>query len=1022
MKKMVYSSIFLFFIIISQACQNKSESIMIVGPQSIRIGEENSIQYEAFITNSNEPVNEKWICSDESVATIDSNGNLTGLEAGKVVTITYISGEGKNKMKISKDIRVINKNEVLVHYFRFPLETELDDTVNQYTNWGLHLWWCNKDGEYMGNYTTQEGTDVTWDKPFQPIQESIKDSYTPLEDDFGIQYLLELPASYSEHENTTIQNYSTLKFITHEADNKDGGDREFPDLRENHEIWLVEGIGTVFTSRPNITMKSARMINEESISIEFLETKNLDPEQFIIIDNDNNQLDIKDIEISNDGLVTLFAELSIPNSPYTVSYLGKELKVTMKADALDTYFTYDGDDLGVQLLNGSANFKLWAPLASEVNVFLYNKDNKMEEAGIFSLIREERGVWSTTINPEDLTDNNINSLEGYFYQYEVTNNGRTKRVLDPYTKSMAEFTVQTSGSAGADGDKVGKGVIIDPSRIGKVSGFANIPGYRKREDAIIYEIHVRDFTSGLKIENPELENFGTFTAFIEKLPYLKSLGVTHIQLLPVQASYYGDESKRNEIEDSYRSRNSNYNWGYDPHNYFSLDGMYSEDSQNPELRIAEFKQLVEAIHQLGMGVTLDVVYNHTAKTEILNDIVPGYYYRLNSDGSYISNSGCGNDIATEHIMARKLIIDSILYWIDEYKIDGLRFDLMGLMDRETIREAYNKAKLLNPDILFVGEGWYMNSGNIWADQGWQTQNDIEGEEIVAMFDDDFRDMLKGGGLDEDKRGFIQNLAVEIVPLFNNIKGIITQSETRIENDSNAPFTSDDPGDCLQYIAAHDGLTLHDKMAYNLNLDPADETDSNEIFKRLKLGNLFILTSQGISFLHGGQEMGRTKEFKAGNSQGETISNSINKFVYNSYDASDIINRIDWSLTTSNINSQELLAFTTGLIEIRKATDAFRLGSHRDIERNCTLLSSTNIDDKDVAIAFKSIASTGESFYVIINADTISRQFSFSEKLDDGIVIVDSNEANIEGVTNVTGAIINQKTITVEPLTAIVIKK
>lgn len=284
--------------------------------------------------------------------------------------------------------------------------------------------------------------------------------------------------------------------------------------------------------------------------------------------------------------------------------------------------------------------KLWAPKASSVVVNLYDKNDSNVQVGRVALTLGEHGVWSVQLKPADLTGTTTNDVRGYFYQYEVTNDGVTHKVLDPYAKSMAVFTVDTTGAAGAGGDTVGKAAIVNLSQTNPDTfGYADIKGYEKREDAIIYEVHVRDFTSDVSIEDSlSGERWGSYSAFEKKLDYIKSLGVTHVQLLPVMAWYYGDETKMGTREPDYSAKNNEYNWGYDPHSYFSPDGAYSQNPADPEERIKELKGLIDAVHEAGMGVILDVVYTHMAKKEFLNDIVPNYYAFQDANGNFIGGS------------------------------------------------------------------------------------------------------------------------------------------------------------------------------------------------------------------------------------------------------------------------------------------------------------------------------------------------------------------------------------------------
>ena len=647
--------------------------------------------------------------------------------------------------------------------------------------------------------------------------------------------------------------------------------------------------------------------------------------------------------------------------------------------------------------------KLWAPLASKVLVDLYsnNDQTKSVKMGI-AMTQGASGVWEVVLNK---TNTGVADLHGYVYQYRVTNDGVETKALDPYAKSMAEFKVDSTGKGS---DTVGKAAIIDPSKVA-VSGldFATLPSDWKREDAVIWEIHVRDFTSqeGLTLTN----QFGTYSAFTEKLQYLKDLGVTHIQLLPVMSFYYGDESKAGTRETSWLAGGANYNWGYDPHSYFAPEGMYATNRTDAAARVKELKEMIKAMHAARMAVTLDVVYNHNATTEIMNNIYSGYFYRAGKN-----SSGCGNDTASENAMMRKIIIESLKYWTSEYKVDGFRFDLMGIMDTETVAKGYEEVAKINPNTLFIGEGWRMYSGpagTVGADQDWMKSTDS-----VASFSDEFRNELKSGYGCEGYPRFLTNGAREIATIFKNIKG------------QPGNFTADDPGDVVQYIEAHDNLTLHDVITQSM-LTPQDksttlaaiELTEEKMHKRVRLGNAMILTSQGIAFMHAGQEYGRTKEWKGKTAPTQKYTLVGDRtFIHDSYDSSDIVNNFDWkSVLDSTTLQNATMKYTRGLIALRNSTDAFRLGTKSLVDTNVKLEYPVSGSDK--IIAYSSKATNGDVYYVLMNADITSREFTIAG-LDSGTVLVDSDEAGTTAVSTISGVTLASDKVTVQPLTVIVIKK
>lgn len=809
---------------------------------------------------------------------------------------------------------------------------------------------------------------------------------------------------------------------------KDAGDKSFAMMDRFRHLFIKEGDNTVYVSPYGETptgLVSAEVVAAGKLRLSLTSTEGLETEtlkqELQIMNKDGQAVTVQRVHRTGATSVEVEASFTLHEIPLQVTYAGKTVSAVSGWRMLDELYYYDGDDLGATYRTGGAELKLWAPLADKVSVQVYDKDDAVRPVGApLELDKGGKGVWSLALKPGDM---GIPDFKGYFYQYEVTHNGVAKKVLDPYAKSMAEFRVNTKGTVGPDGDPVGKAAIVDLAETNPPGfDFAEIPGYEQREDAVIWEIHVRDFTSDPAIAaDLHQATWGTYDAFAKKLEYLKSLGVTHVQLLPVMAWYYGDEANMKSPEAAYSAKDNEYNWGYDPHGYFSPDGAYSENPADPHLRIKELKAMIDAIHDAGMGVILDVVYTHMAKADFLNDIVPNYYAFQDQNGNFIG--GFGNNLATNRKMAEKLMIDSVEYWFTEYKIDGMRFDMMGDATYEAVQNAYNAAAAIHPKALFIGEGWKTFSGAIsdpslagkGADQDWMDQTDD-----VGVFSDEFRNELKSGYGSEGEPRFITGGARDIQTIFKNIKA----------QPGNTP--ADDPGDMVQYIEAHDNLTLHDIIAQATKKDPAVPANEAEILKRLRLGNLLTLVSQGTAFLHAGQEYGRTKqwhgqgvpeqkyhELKDGNGK------SFGYFIHDSYDSSDAINKFDWTKATdANVYPEHVKTkeYTAGLIELRKSTDAFRLGDQALVNTNVTLLQIPEINAQDLVIAFKNKATDGTgNYYVFVNADNKARTLTLSEDLTSGAVLVDDDEAGKDSVTVKSGFTLTAGSITLEPLTAVIIR-
>ena len=719
-------------------------------------------------------------------------------------------------------------------------------------------------------------------------------------------------------------------------------------------------------------------------------------------------------------------------APYYVDYLGGYFRAKKTWRYTDYLYAYDGE-LGTRVSDKGARVDLtvWAPSANQVSVILYDKDNQNNVLAKLPMTKGAKGEWSISLT--SATGLSISDYRGYYYHYEMERDRETVLTLDPYAKSLAAWN---SDWIGLDpSHKVAKAAIVDTASIGNQKlDYAHIKGYTKREDAIIYEAHVRDFTSDPAIADDLHHPFGTFSAFIDKLDYLKDLGVTHIQLLPVMSYYFANEFKNDVCLLNYASSNTNYNWGYDPQSYFALTGMYSADPQDPQERIAEFKDLVHAIHERGMGVILDVVYNHTADLAILEDLEPNYYHFMEEDGTAKTSFGGGRP-GTTHYMTRRLVMDSVLYWVKEFKVDGFRFDMMGDLDAQTVQMAYDAAKKLNPNIIMLGEGWisYAGDSNDWrqpADQTWMSQTDS-----VGSFSDDMRNLLKSGYPSEGSPAFLTGGARPLNLLFNNIKAQPNN------------FLADDPGDVVQYIAAHDNLTLHDVIAKSIHKDPSIPKHEAEIQRRLRLGNALILTSQGTAFIHSGQEYGRTKQFRDEAYRGPVALDQVPAksdyltyedgtpfdypyFISDSYDSTDAINHFDWSKATDSDHypdNTQSRAYTKGLIHLRRSTDAFTLATREMIDQNVSLITIPNengIGYDDLVIAYQTLASNGDRYAVFINADSVARHVFLTDAYKDLLaaeVVVDGEQAGVEAIPDPSGVTMTEDGLTLDSLTTVVLR-
>lgn len=817
-------------------------------------------------------------------------------------------------------------------------------------------------------------------------------------------------------------------------------DYKFTDLKNHSQIFLKDDDETIYTNPyyvHDIRMTGAQHVGTSSIESSFSTLVGAKKEDILkhsnITNHLGNKVTITDVTIDEAGKkVTYSGDFSDTKHPYTVSYNSDKFTTKTSWRLKDETYSYDGK-LGAELKEEGkqVDLTLWSPSADKVSVVIYDKNDPEKVVGTVALEKGERGTWKQTLDSTNKLG--ITDFTGYYYQYQIERQGKTVLALDPYAKSLAAWN--SDDAKIDDAHKVAKAAFVDPAKLGPQDlTYGKIRNFKSREDAVIYEAHVRDFTSDPAIAKDLTKPFGTFEAFIEKLDYLKNLGVTHIQLLPVLSYYFVNELKNHERLSDYASSNSNYNWGYDPQNYFSLTGMYSSDPKNPEKRIAEFKNLINEIHKRGMGAILDVVYNHTAKVDIFEDLEPNYYHFMDADGTPRTSFG-GGRLGTTHHMTKRLLVDSIKYLVDTYKVDGFRFDMMGDHDAASIEEAYKAARALNPNLIMLGEGWrtYAGDENMptkAADQDWMKHTDT-----VAVFSDDIRNNLKSGYPNEGQPAFITGGKRDINTIFKNL----------IAQPTN--FEADSPGDVIQYIAAHDNLTLFDIIAQSIKKDPSKAENYAEIHRRLRLGNLMVLTAQGTPFIHSGQEYGRTKQFRDPAYKTPVAEDKVpNKshllrdkdgnpfdypyFIHDSYDSSDAVNKFDWTKATDgkaypeNVKSRD---YMKGLIALRQSTDAFRLKSLKDIKDRVHLITvpgQNGVEKEDVVIGYQITAPNGDIYAVFVNADEKAREFNLGTAfahLRNAEVLADENQAGPVGIANPKGLEWTEKGLKLNALTATVLR-
>ncbi|HEX6847510.1 MAG TPA: type I pullulanase [Chitinophagaceae bacterium] len=601
----------------------------------------------------------------------------------------------------------------------------------------------------------------------------------------------------------------------------------------------------------------------------------------------------------------------------------------------DTYPVYKGNDLGLTYTKTQSAFRIWAPTAEKTQLVFYNEGLHGVAESTVEMKKSVDGTWISVV-PGD--------MKGKFYVFRVQINGRwLNEVPDPYATAV-----------GVNGKRA---MVVDLKETNPAGWEKDkSPYFKNKTDAVLYELQIRDASIS---ENSGIKNKGKYLGLTETgtknpeghstgLDHIKDLGVTHVHLLPCFDFYSLDESKPEKPQ---------YNWGYDPLNYNAPDGSFSTNPYDGVTRIKEFKQMVQAFHQNGLRVIMDVVYNHTRLTEdsYFNQLVPGYYYRQTKDGKFSDATACGNETASERYMMRKFMLESVLYWVNEYHIDGFRFDLMGVHDIETMNLISKELHKIKPDILLYGEGWTAGSSPL-ADSLRAIKKYTYKLDRIAVFSDDIRDGIKGSVFEHDDKGFASGKP----GMEESIKfGIVAsckhpQVDYAKVNYSKAPYSSQ-PWNTITYCECHDNHVLWDKLAISAKNATAAQRKEMD-----KLALSIVLTSQGISFLHAGTEFLRTK-----------------KGVENSFESPDSINAIDWHLKTKN---EEIFNYVKGLIELRKDHPAFRMTTERQIRDNIKFLDTGQKGIVSYIINSARIKDSWKRILVIFNGNDVRKNMGLPNGL------------------------------------------
>ena len=704
----------------------------------------------------------------------------------------------------------------------------------------------------------------------------------------------------------------------------------------------------------------------EDVGVRVAMSAPIDPAE-LVVTGPEGEIAIRERTDDGKNIYTLIPETALDvTAAYTLRYRSSEMAITMpiyySTKAFEALYTYEGDDLGANWSKERTFFRLWAPTASSVRINLYASGDYRENDLLdqVEMTADVNGTWIATVEGD---------LNGTYYTYCVEVDGVVNEACDPYARAV-----------GVNGKRA---MVIDLDATDPEGWAQDLPpAPASITDAIIYELHVRDLSVD---ENSGITHKGKFLGLIETgtttpegiptgLDHIKALGVTHIHLLP---SYDYGSVDETSLEDNV------FNWGYDPVNYNVPEGSYSTDPYNGEVRVKEFKQMVKGLHDNGIRVIMDVVYNHVYSGEefCFNKIVPLFFSRVSAEGVFSAGSGCGNDTASERAMVKKYIVDSVKYWADEYHIDGFRWDLVGLIDTETIREVMEEVRKTHPHVIFYGEGWTMAT-NV-TKEGYTMTTQVNSQEVpgFAFFSDTLRDAIRGGNSNNSKPGYVANSG----GFAGNISDCFL----------GAPAWCKSPDQSINYASCHDNHTLFDRIKMS--------TPDASFADRVKMNNLaaaIVMTSQGVPFIHAGEELLRSKPLEDGT------------FDHNSYRSSDEVNNLKWA-DLSQAEYQLTNAYYQGLIAFRKAHPALRMTTAEEVAQKITKLGG--LDFNVVGFHIAAGANGEENELIVVFNPTPNAS---AVKLPEGewTIYINGDKAGTQSLGNFSGMAL------AEPISAMVLVK
>ena len=861
-----------------------------------------------------------------------------------------------------------NNVTVTVHYYR---------TAGDYNDWNVYLW-KNKDtaGDVGLDGFAFTGTD-----------------------DFGVFMTKQLT------EMSTFKDVGFIirkgAWVAKEGSNcGTGGDRFMtPDSNGVAEIWIKQGDCTIYTTAPVVTPPSPQIIQASfddlrKITVNLNRRKDLsglvnagfELSGGLVIDR------VESISgtLADTNGVYVYTTTDIPfGQTFTLTHTGTDAENTfgtktvsigsvMNSEGFNSAFTYTGDDLGFTYSASETAFRVWAPIATEVSLLTYDTATQDRDAptSTMAMTASDKGTWAATVS---------GNLAGKFYLYKVVRNGQTVFATDPYARASAVNS--------------GKSAVVDLDATDPEGWSIARPAFSgKNVDATVYELHVRDFSKDSSSGIPTAHR-GKFLALADNLTSyswstttvdpktkkkvikrystktgvsaIKDLGVTHVQLLPVYDFASGGDETSPE-----------FNWGYDPAQYNVPEGGYSTNPTNPAARITELKAGIRNLHANGLRVIMDVVYNHVASWDnfSMETITPGYMFRRDDAGNLLNGTGCGNEVASERSMVSKFIVDSVKYWATEYKMDGFRFDLMGILDVTTMQKVRAALTAIDPTIVVLGEGWNMG-GLPEGDRA--AQINIDKLDGIAAFNDQIRDGIKGSVFVAGDTGWATGNFGRANDVVSGITGNVAYSVVVSPN-----WITNEPGQSVNYVEAHDNLTLFDK----LNASTYGSRLEKSALQRFA-GSIVYL-AQGMPFQQAGQEWERTKS-------GDD----------NSYSSGDAVNMLRYK---QRVTYAPTYSYYKGLIALRKAHPAFRMSTTAQIKSNLSFISRSGS-----LIAYRlngtGVRDSWKTIVVAHNAGKSTRTVSLPAKTTWYVVVKDdkAGTATLQTLRNVnTIAVPKQSTMVV----------